>query len=279
MTNDRLRNRAENAPETVGETLARPELHEAWIAGYRNEHVNSFTAEVLGAVLRGLALDADAEILDGGCGSGTNSIWLGKQGYAVTGVDFSDFALGKAREHARSAGLDDRIDFRLGDLTRLEFEDARFDAVFCIGVLMHSPDLEKALAELARVVRPGGALVIAECSAAAPETYLFRLYWRITRRNVRVKRRPCGIEVWSDTTAGPLLSRKISIGWLTNFLAKQRMKRLLRTTGELTELYVYVRNPMLRKLIHGVNRLWLRRGGPASLALGNVLVFRKEATS
>lgn len=263
--------------DPVGDTLAKPDLHEAWIAGYRNEAVNRFTAEALGQVVRRLALPAGAKVLDAGCGSGTNSLWLARQGFSVTGVDFSEFALGKAKEQARSDGLAERIDLRVGDLTRLEFADAGFDAVFCIGVLMHIPDVEAALEELVRVLRPGGALVIAESNARAPETYAFRLYWRIARRNVRVDNRPCGVEVRSETPAGPLLSRKASIGWLTRFLAARGMERVVRMTGELSELYVYFRSPLARKLVHGINRLWFRTGASPSLAIGNILAFCKEA--
>lgn len=263
--------------DPIGETLARPDLHEAWIVGYRNEAVNRFTAEALGIVLGRLALPAGAKVLDAGCGSGTNSIWLARHGFTVTGVDFSEFALGKAQEQAQREETGDRVGFRFGDLTRLELEDASFDAVFCIGVLMHIPRVEAALAELVRVVRPGGALVIAESNAAAPETYAFRLYWRLARRNVRVETKPCGIEVHSETPAGPLLSRKASIGWLTDFLAERGMRRILRMTGELSELYIYFRSPLVRNLVHRINRLWLRGRGPSSLAIGNILAFRKGA--
>ena len=266
-----------DSTNAVAETLAKPDLHQKWIAHYRTEDVNRFTADALGIALRRLALPPASRVLDAGCGSGTNSLWLAAQGFAVTGVDFSDFALCMAREQARSARLDGRIDFRSGDLTRLEFNDASFDAVFCIGVLMHVPDIEAALAELVRVVRPGGSLIIAECNASAPETYAFRLYWKLARRPVRVAPKPCGIEVWSETPAGPLLSRKMSMAWLEDSLAHRGMKRVLRMTGELTELYVYVRSSLLRSLIHGLNRAWLRLRGFPSVALGNILVFRKEA--
>lgn len=261
----------------VAATLAKPDLHKEWIAHYRTEEVNRFTADALGIALRKLSLPAGSNVLDAGCGSGTNSVWLAKQGFAVTGVDFSDFALSKAAEQAKMAGLGDGIDFRLGDLTRLDFQDASFDTVFCIGVLMHIPDVEAALAELVRLVRPGGALVIAESNANAPETYAFRLYWRLARRNVRVQRRPCGVEVWSETPAGPLLSRKASIRWLSDFLAERGMKRVMRMTSELTELYIYFRIPLVRKMIHRMNDLWLRGRGPPSVALGNILAFRKVA--
>lgn len=182
-----------------------------------------------------------------------------------TGADFSEFALREA--------TGDGIDYRREDLTALSFETASFDAVICIGVLMHIPDVEKALQELARVLRPGGYLIIAEANANAPETYAFRAYWRIARRNIRVDRTECGVEVWGETAAGPLLSRKTSPGWLTRFLGDRGMMRVARTTGELTELYIY--SERIRKVLHRLNRLWFRLRGPASLAVDNYYVFRK----
>ena len=161
-----------------------------------------------------------------------NSVWLAKRGFKVTGADFSEFALSEAKG--------DGIDYRREDLTALSLEDASFDAVICIGVLMHIPDLEKALQELVRVLRPGGYLIIAEANDSnAPETYAFRAYWRIARRNIRVDRKACGVEVWSETAAGPLLSRKTSATWLMRFLGDLGMKLVTRTIRELTKLYVY----------------------------------------
>ena len=253
------------APVSVPDTLSKPDVHRAWIENLRTDEVNTFGFAALERVLRQTDLKPGAAVLDAGCGTGTNSVWLAKRGFKVTGADFSEFALSEA------AG--DGINYRREDLTALSLEDASFDAVICVGVLMHIPDVEKALQELVRVLRPGGYLIIAEANANAPETYAFRAYWRIARRNIRVARKARGVEVWSETTAGPLLSRKTSATWLMRFLGDRGMRLVTRTTGELTELYIY--SGRIRKAVHRLNRLWFRLQGPPSLALGNYYLFRK----
>lgn len=250
---------------SVPDTLSKPDIHRAWIENLRTDEVNTFGFAALERLLLQTDLRPGAALLDAGCGTGTNSVWLAKRGFKVTGADFSEFALSEAEGEG--------INYRREDLTALSLEDASFDAVICIGVLMHIPDVEKALQELVRVLRPGGYLIIAEANANAPETYAFRAYWRIARRNIRVDRKECGVEVWSETAAGPLLSRKTSATWLTRFLGDRGMKRVTRTTGELTELYVY--SGRIRKAVHRLNRLWFRLHGPPSLALGNYYLFRK----
>jgi ubiquinone/menaquinone biosynthesis C-methylase UbiE len=251
---------------SVADTLSKPDVHRAWIENLRTDEVNAFGFAALERVLRRTDLKPGAKVLDAGCGTGTNSIWLAQQGFKVTGADFSDFALSEAKGEG--------IDYRREDLTALRFENASFDAVFCIGVLMHIPDVEKALQELVRILRPGGHLIIAEANANAPETYAFRAYWKLARKGIRVERKLPGLEAWNDTSAGPLLSRKTSAAWLKRFLLDRGMKMISRTTGELTELYVY--SGRIRKLIHGLNRLWFRLRAPPSLAIGNYYLFRKQ---
>ncbi|WP_241582192.1 class I SAM-dependent methyltransferase, partial [Rosenbergiella nectarea] len=64
--------------------------------------------------------------------------------------------LARARAEVPGAG------FRLGELTRLPVEDGAVDLVVCALALAHVPDLEPVLAEFARVLRPGGHLVISD---------------------------------------------------------------------------------------------------------------------
>jgi 2-polyprenyl-3-methyl-5-hydroxy-6-metoxy-1,4-benzoquinol methylase len=161
---------------SVPDTLSKPDIHRAWIENLRTDEVNTFGFAALERLLRQTDLRPGAAVLDAGCGTGTNSVWLAKRGFKVTGADFSEFALSEVEGEG--------IDYRREDLTALSLEDASFDAVICIGVLMHIPDVEKALQELVRVLRPGGYLIIAEANANAPETYAFRAYWRIARRKL-----------------------------------------------------------------------------------------------
>jgi SAM-dependent methyltransferase len=94
------------------------------------------------------------KLLEVGCGIGVDSIQLARCGFDVTAVDLTENALAVAREFAAHRGVD--IDFRLGNAESLEFGDETFDVVYSFGVLHHTPDIEKSVAEVRRVLKPGG---------------------------------------------------------------------------------------------------------------------------
>jgi 2-polyprenyl-3-methyl-5-hydroxy-6-metoxy-1,4-benzoquinol methylase len=98
------------------------------------------------------------KILEIGCGIGVDSIQLAKRGYAVTAVDLTENALTVARQFAAHRGVN--IDFRLGNAEGLDFPDQSFDAVYSFGVLHHTPDIERSVAEVHRVLRPGGTAYV-----------------------------------------------------------------------------------------------------------------------
>jgi SAM-dependent methyltransferase len=108
---------------------------------------------------RQLALDAVAEgrparVLEVGGGPGELSARMARElGVDVVMIDVSP----RMVELARSRGVDARV----GDIQSLEFADASFDCVVAAWVLFHLPDLDAGIAELARVLRPGGRLVAA----------------------------------------------------------------------------------------------------------------------
>ncbi len=90
-------------------------------------------------------------ILDAGCGVGAFSEpWV--SGNEVHGIDFSE----KSLEYAAKRGLKTYA----GDLAKLPYSDGMFDLVVCIGVIQLIPDYRPVLAELARVTKPSGILLI-----------------------------------------------------------------------------------------------------------------------
>lgn len=94
--------------------------------------------------------------LDAACGTGRHGAHLARRGHRVVGVDLSPEMLAAAR--ARSPG----IDFREGTLTALPLEAASVDLVVCALALAHLPDLGSGIAELGRVVRAGGRVIISD---------------------------------------------------------------------------------------------------------------------
>lgn len=98
-------------------------------------------------------------ILDAGCGNGRYSLFLLKhadEDALITGFDFSHKMLLRARQRLKS----ERVTHVAADLTKLPYADGSFDAVVCGWVLEHLPDPRMGLGELARVIRPGGKLLL-----------------------------------------------------------------------------------------------------------------------
>jgi 2-polyprenyl-6-hydroxyphenyl methylase/3-demethylubiquinone-9 3-methyltransferase len=92
--------------------------------------------------------------LDVGCGGGILAEEFGRLGCDVTGIDPSEKSIEAARAHARQEGL--AIDYRTGTGEALPFPDSTFEVVYCCDVLEHVNDVGRVVAEVARVLRPGG---------------------------------------------------------------------------------------------------------------------------
>jgi 2-polyprenyl-3-methyl-5-hydroxy-6-metoxy-1,4-benzoquinol methylase len=109
--------------------------------------------------IRELQLQANARVLEVGCGAGFLSISLVELGYAVDALDASERMVELARKHAGQLGTN-RMRVRLGDAHALEYGDEVFSLVIALGVLpwLHSPEV--ALREMARVIAPAGVLIV-----------------------------------------------------------------------------------------------------------------------
>jgi arsenite methyltransferase len=121
-----------------------------------------------GRLTRRLAQLAGVErghrVLDVACGSGATALLLaGELGCDVVGVDLGPRAIEDATTAAVAAGLEAR--FVVGDAEALPFADAGFDVVLSECSLCTFPDTPRAVAEMARVVRPGGTIAIADVTA------------------------------------------------------------------------------------------------------------------
>ncbi len=110
---------------------------------------------------RELALKADAFVVDAGCGIGGTSIWLAERTTArFLGVNIQPMQLAIAEKLVAKRGLGQRVALSLADYCALPLGDGAADAVFSLEGVAHAPDKRRFVAEAARVLKPGGRLVI-----------------------------------------------------------------------------------------------------------------------
>jgi ubiquinone/menaquinone biosynthesis C-methylase UbiE len=155
------------------------------------------------------------DVLDVGCGEGRFGLELVRRGYEVVGVDVEPRMVELASEHHRAL---------VAEATELPFAEAAFPCVVSVHVLMEIEDLELAVAEISRVVQPGGALVaVVEhpfASGAKVERYSApaRYMWPVTHEGVDLAlggiHRPLGMYLSSLEAAGLQVDRlrEISVG-------------------------------------------------------------------
>lgn len=106
-------------------------------------------------------VNADCRVLDAGCGTGDHACGLAaRYSCAVIGLDFVETNLKLARARTRKESLSDLITYQQGDIQDMPFHDAIFDLVWCRDMLIHVPQLQKAVAECARVLKPEGAITV-----------------------------------------------------------------------------------------------------------------------
>ena len=116
-------------------------------------------------------------VLEIGCGMGTDGAQFAKAGANYTGIDLTDAAVELARKRFQVSGL--KGEFRVADAERLDFPDASFDLVYSHGVLHHTPDIEAAVREIHRVLKPGGRAMVMLYHRGS---YNYRVGIRVLRR-------------------------------------------------------------------------------------------------
>jgi SAM-dependent methyltransferase len=94
------------------------------------------------------------DVLEVGTGLGTDFVRFGRAGARLTGIDLTQAAVELVHRRLELEGLSAEV--RVGDAEALPFADASFDLAYSWGVLHHTPDTKRALAEIHRVLRPGG---------------------------------------------------------------------------------------------------------------------------
>ncbi len=257
--------------------LGDAETHQGWKDTFYEDLENQkFYEAAFERILDVVAPPEDAIFLDAGCGFCAHSIRLAKRGFFVYALDFSEAALNMGRAIVKAMCLDERIRIEAGNLIKLPFEDESFDYILCWGVLMHIPELEKAIAEITRVLRRGGSLVIQEGNMNSPDSILGRmLMLRLRNRKTEVRKTPAGIEYWTGTDSVTRFLRHANVPWLIRRFMNEGLFIQEHISGQFTEAYAMVRSRGLKDLAHHFNWLYFTHNGDPRFAAGNILIFRK----
>lgn len=124
------------------------------------------------------------KVLDVGCGNGYVLSKYAGEGADVTGIDLTPTAVNICRQRFALLGL--RGDFQVADAQDLLFANDTFDCVCSMGVLHHVPDTEKAVAEIWRVLKPGGRLIVMMYHRNSVQYQLkYRLVSLVKRRSMQ----------------------------------------------------------------------------------------------
>jgi ubiquinone/menaquinone biosynthesis C-methylase UbiE len=142
-------------------------------------------------------------VLDVGCGTGVFTAEIARVGACVTGIDVSQGMLASARERMSRERLS--ADLRFGQAEELPFDDASFDLALTVTMLEFVSSPAAVVAEMARVLKPGGRLVVAVLSSQS--------VWTIQRRLSRQETIYSSAHFFSPGELVGLLKRYGSVSW------------------------------------------------------------------
>jgi len=193
-------------------------------------------------LLRGSPVRSTDRVLDLGCGIGSQTLLVGRRCREIVGVDILPDAIETARAQARSfEGLVD-AKFHCGPVERLGLPERSFDKVFSFCVIEHIPNCDEVLAELARLLVPGGELVLSADSLEGiedPELLekhrrenLVERYFRPDDLRARLERAGLEVEalypIFRSDYARALfedgIRRSFSYGWLESLAKYARLR-------------------------------------------------------
>jgi len=159
------------------------------------------------------------KVLEIGCGLGTDGAQFAKAGADYTGVDLTDAAIELARKRFELCGLKGR--FQVADAENLEFPDESFEVVYSHGVLHHTPDINAAVREIHRVLKPGGRAIVMLYHRGS---YNYRVGIRVLRRaGAGLLKSNSGIKLINLLTGEPVDA------------LQERATMMQRTNGELSD--------------------------------------------
>ena len=169
-----------------------------------------------------LGLPAGARVLEVGCGAGHLAAQLAARGNCVTAVDAADSMVAVTRKRAHDAGVSQKLSVFKGEISRLAFPAAAFDLVLAVGVLPWVDHVAPAVAEMARVARPGGFLLVTMDNRWGIHRVLDP---RLNPLVVPVKRKLAGVLASADMLAPKARARTLSVSAFDEYLCGAGLRK------------------------------------------------------
>ncbi|TDY00577.1 class I SAM-dependent methyltransferase [Thiohalophilus thiocyanatoxydans] len=160
---------------SIEEQGLKQQLHDTWCAGNYSSVARTLEPSALQFLARH-PVRAGAMVLDVACGSGQVALPAARAGAKVWGIDIAGNLIEEARGHAEQEGLAAR--FEVGDAESLPYGDNSFDQIYSVIGAMFAPRPERVVAELTRVCRPGGEIVMANWT---PEGFVGHFFKTVAR--------------------------------------------------------------------------------------------------
>lgn len=218
-------------------------------------------------------------VLDAGCGPGVHSIRVAKAGCRVCAIDLSDTMLRHASQRICREGVENLIQLHRGDLTRLHYAEASFDYIFSWGVIIHIPEADLALAELARVLKPHGRLALYVNSATGLDSRMKSLGRALLRNtNDGCDRLNLGNRMWYRKNGDRLCAWDFKTNALSRQLHEHGLRRISDHVGEFSQLQRHTTGWLRDSLLH-LNNLAFRVNFAPWLGATRLIVFEKQRSA
>lgn len=199
------------------------------------------------------------DVLEVGCGTGVHARLLASAGARVTAVDLTPTAVRLTRRRLALAGLD--ADVREADAESLPFADGSFDFVWSWGVIHHSERTDRVVAEIARVLRPGGRVALMVYHRSSLTFWLnYVLYRGVVRGGLRRESPAELANRWSDGVLARHYTRQELERALAPWFRGVRTQ-VMGQLGEAIPLPARLRGPVARAIPLAVRQRLLRRFG------------------
>jgi sarcosine/dimethylglycine N-methyltransferase len=214
-------------------------------------------------------LGADSRMVDAGAGYGGAARWLARHaGCRVDCVNLSETQNERNRELTRAAGLDERVAVHDASFEEIPFEAGRFDYAWSQDSLLHSGDRARVLAEIDRVLKPGGELIFTDPMQAddCPQGVLAPVLERIHLDSL-------GSPGFYRAEARRLGWQEVGVLELTEHLVRHYGRVRDELEARRSELRKIVSNAYIDRMIQGLGH-WVEAGRKGHLAWG-ILHFRK----